>query len=103
MSQIASKKRLNYCKGKTMDQLIAKITSLSYELFGIFLPGLIFVLFFSWSWWSLDAYVSVLSLGYLQPLTFPNHPDGVLNVELRFGLVVFLTVASYFLGHLAFW
>jgi hypothetical protein len=86
-----------------MDQLISKLTSLSYEIFGIFVPGFVFILFFMWTWWACDTLTPTLTLGYLPPLHYANAHDGVLNVELRFGLVVFLAIASYFLGHLMFW
>jgi len=86
-----------------MDQLISKITSLNYEIFGIFVPGFVFILFFLWVWWACDSLTPLLSLGYLPPLHYANQPGGVLNVELRFGLVVFIAIASYFLGHLMFW
>jgi hypothetical protein len=86
-----------------MDQLVSKITSLSYEIFGIFLPGFVFILFFMWSWWACDTLTPALTLSYLPPLHYANQPGGVLNVELQFGLVVFIAIASYFLGHLMFW
>jgi hypothetical protein len=86
-----------------MEQLVSKLTNLSYEIFGIFVPGFVFILFFMWSWWACDSLTPALTLGYLPSLHYANQPGGVLNVDLRFGLVVFIAISSYFLGHLMFW
>lgn len=87
-----------------MDKLLARLTNLSYDFFGIFLPGLIFSMFiFLW-------------LGALGPvLTTIGIPE--LSVSLLLGwakelkdqeeakiiLVALLLLFWYFLGHLLHW
>jgi len=88
-----------------MDQLFSKLTSLSYELFGIFIPGFILFLFLGWWWWCVGDLAPLLSFNYLPVMGMKGVADGygLVPNEIKFGLVVYIAVASYFLGHLINW
>ncbi len=88
-----------------MDQLLSKLTNLSYELFGIFIPGFVLFLFLGWWWWCVGDLAPILSVDYLPTLAMRGISDGYVLVpnELKLGLVIYVAVASYFLGHLINW
>jgi hypothetical protein len=88
-----------------MDQILAKISNIGYEIFGVFLPGFVFFLFLVWTWWCAGAAVPLLTSGYMAPFGVEGVSGGVqlMPLEFRWGVVVYLAVASYFLGHLILW
>lgn len=88
-----------------MDQIIAKLTNLSYELFGVFIPGVIFLLFLAWWYWCAADLGPLLTFGYLAPLRFESVQAGdlVFPDEIKLGFVVYVGVVAYFLGHLLNW
>lgn len=88
-----------------MDQLVAKITNLSYEIFGIFIPGFILLLFLVWWWWCVGEQASLLSVGYIPSLAVNGVSKGYTLIpnEIKLGFVVYLAVIAYFLGNLINW
>ncbi len=88
-----------------MEQLFNKLTSLSYELFGIFVPGFILSLFLVWWWWCVGDLSRVISFGYLPVIGMRGVSEGygLVPDEIKLGLVVYVAVASYFLGHFINW
>jgi len=88
-----------------MEQLFNKLTSLSYELFGIFVPGFVLSLFLIWWWWCVGSLSPIISFGYLPMIGMKGVSEGygLVPDEIKFGLVVYIVVASYFLGHLINW
>lgn len=88
-----------------MDQIIAKLTNLSYELFGIFIPGVIFLLFLTWWYWCAADLAPLLTFNYMAPLRFEGVQAGdlVFPDEIKLGFVIYVAVAAYFLGHLLNW
>ena len=88
-----------------MDQILAKLVNLSYELLGVFLPGFIFSLFILLVWWCTGDLISVITTGGIPALTV-NWLEGFiqkLDVRLGVGLAVPAILASYFLGNLLVW
>jgi len=88
-----------------MDQLLAKLTNLGYEVLGIFLPGAIFLLVLLFWWWAIGPLASPLLFGYFPVARLAEISDllGLLNEEVRIGLLFGLLVAAYFSGHLLHW
>jgi hypothetical protein len=88
-----------------MNELLAKLTNLSYEFFGVILPGLVGSLFI-YLWWS--------ALGPLPPLwtngTIPEMTlettQGIidsLSVAVGVGITIPSLAVSYFIGHILLW
>ncbi|WP_426307224.1 hypothetical protein ACN9MJ_08750 [Acidovorax facilis] len=88
-----------------MDQLISKITNLGYEVFGIFLPGVIFSIFLVFFWIALGPVAPYLSSDFFPAITSKNASEIIESIGTRtgVGLAIPLIVFSYFLGHLLMW
>ncbi|ALS96055.1 hypothetical protein [Xanthomonas oryzae] len=88
-----------------MDQLLTKITNLSYEIWGIFVPGLIMLLFFLFTWWCAGAVAGIVTFGFVAPAEVKTVTGfiGLLNNEVKIGFIAGLAVAAYFAGHLLHW
>lgn len=88
-----------------MDQLFAKLTNLSYEVFGILIPGVIFLMFMAWSMWCASELMPVLTFGYVAPFGVRGVASGfaLFPDEFKWGFVIYVSVAAYFLGHLLHW
>jgi hypothetical protein len=82
-----------------MEALAAKLASLSYEIFGIFLPGLVGAVFFLDFWWALGAVPPAISRGSLPEVSYALMRQ--VNVTAFDYGVILLFV--YFLGHLLYW
>lgn len=82
-----------------MEALSAKLTNLSYEIFGILAPGLIGSLFLLSFWWSLGTIPSSVTRGGIPDLHYWEIRSFSYNL---FDLLSVLAV-SYFIGHLLFW
>lgn len=88
-----------------MDAILSKFTNLGYELWGIFVPGLIMLLMLVFVWWCAGPIAELVTFGFLPEATV-NGVTGfmrVLNNEIRAGLVFGIAVVVYFLGHLLHW
>jgi len=88
-----------------MDQILAKITNLSYEIFGVFLPGFIAGLLLLLVWWTLGDLPPLLTFGAVSALTL-EMADGFikrLDTALGIGIAVPCLIATYFLGNALIW
>ncbi|MBV6843977.1 hypothetical protein KWH29_01195 [Xanthomonas campestris pv. paulliniae] len=88
-----------------MDQLIAKIGNLGYEILGIFFPGLVLILFSIFGWWSIGPMASVWSQGFLPEAQIKEISGflSVLNESVQFGMLAFILTIAYFCGHALHW
>jgi hypothetical protein len=88
-----------------MNELLAKITNLGYEVFGILLPGVITILFFIGTWAALGPLVPIWTLGGMPQLTLVSGQKIVESVSLStgVGMAIPLLIASYFQGHMLMW
>lgn len=88
-----------------MDQLIAKLTNLSYEFFGVILPGIVAALFLSIWWVAVGQAAPVWSLGFFPQLTSKNAATIVESISLKTGVgsAIPALVIAYFLGHILLW
>lgn len=88
-----------------MDQLISKISNLSYELFGTILPGLIFLLFFSLWLVSLGDLLPFISSDFFPRLNLREASNNLEKIGTRTGIGIATPalVSAYFLGHLLHW
>ncbi len=88
-----------------MEQLISKLTNFGYEILGIFAPGAVLLLFLFFGWWCLGPLASTWTFGFL-PQAKIQVLSGLLNLlngEIRVGMLIALSVAAYFCGHLLHW
>src|SRR4051812_15155484 len=88
-----------------MDQLLAKLVNLNYELFGVFLPGFIAWVFLVLNWVALGPMVPALTNGALPQLTSTDllNAVGRLSLVTGVGIGIPVLIASYFLGHILLW
>lgn len=88
-----------------MDQLLAKFTNFGYEVWGIIVPGLIFLLFMTFAWWCSGSVISFLTFGYVSTAGVEGVSSflSLLNEEIKAGLFAGLAVSAYFSGHLLHW
>ena len=88
-----------------MEQLLAKLSNLSYELLGIILPGAItLILFVLWLIGAGDL-IPLLSHSFFPRLTLTSASATLESVGVRtgFGILGPAIVIAYFLGHLLNW
>ena len=88
-----------------MDQFLARLNNFAYEILGIFVPGAILLLFLTITWWNFGSMSELWSLGVVPEARFEAASGllGLLNADLRMGMLIALLVAAYFLGHLLHW
>ena len=88
-----------------MDTLLQKLTSLSYELFGVVLPGLVLSAFLMVLWFSLGSLVSAWTSGSIPPfppevlVKLSRQVPGAVPASALFSLILIW----YFLGHWVNW
>jgi hypothetical protein len=89
----------------SVDQLISKISNLSYELFGTILPGLIFLLFVSLWLVSLGDLLPFVSNDFFPRLNLREASNNLEKIGTRTGIGIATPalVSAYFLGHLLHW
>ncbi|WP_313495494.1 hypothetical protein [Stenotrophomonas sp.] len=88
-----------------MESLFSKIGNLGYELLGIFLPGFIFIHFMVFWWWSIGPMAGIWSQEFIpqaQVVQISGFIE-VLNEGVQVGVLLFLALASYFIGHALHW
>jgi hypothetical protein len=88
-----------------MDALLAKLTNLSYEFFGILVPGAAMMLGIVLVWISAGEIVAEIPFVGLTQLTFEDaiaFAEQLLNRSVIIAFVALVSVA-YFLGHLLTW
>ncbi|MBP6057614.1 MAG: hypothetical protein KA524_04210 [Nitrosomonas sp.] len=88
-----------------MDELLAKLTNLSYDFFGILLPGIIFNIFLLLIWFALDSLVPIWTNNGISKFTIQTLPHLVdtLSLEGRIFVAIPLIFLWYFFGHLLNW
>ena len=88
-----------------MDALIAKLTNLGYEFFGIFLPGMLAVLMWSLLWIAAGDVVPWMTLDAVPELSLSEAMDAIGQaIEWSAFMSVLLMIAlAYFVGHLLAW
>src|SRR6266851_5490131 len=88
-----------------MNELLAKITNLSYELFGVLIPGLIAALFFLLWWNALGALAPYWTSDAIPELTVSTARSIVesLSVASGIGVAVPAFAVCYFAGHILLW
>lgn len=88
-----------------MDQLLARLTNFSYELFGVFVPGAIALLFATAWWGAIGPLAAQWTDGWAPALTVAGIGEWInsLNSALGIGIGIPLFIASYFVGHFLLW
>lgn len=88
-----------------MEQLIAKLTNLGYEFFGIILPGIVAFIFLVMWWASLGQLAPHLSSNFFPHLTSNNASSIAESISVKTGLGIALPslIVTYFLGHILQW
>lgn len=92
-------------KAKVMNELLGKLSDLSYEVFGIFLPGLIAILFIVAWWAAIGDLAPHWSFGHVPRLTTVTTERIIngLDAEIGIGIAVPLIFLSYFVGNALVW
>lgn len=88
-----------------MTELLAKLTNLSYELFGVILPGVVAGIFLLLWWYALGPLAPLLTFNSTPELTLSNARAMIdsLNAATGAGVAVPAFVLCYFLGHFVLW
>lgn len=88
-----------------MDSLIAKLTNLSYELFGVILPGIVTMLFVIAWWEGIGPIAPILSFGAIPELTAKKISEiiEILNSPVGIGIFIPALFFAYFVGHIILW
>ena len=88
-----------------MDQIVAKLTNLGYEVFGIILPGIIAAIFLSMWWSALGPIAPFWTSGIVPQLQSDNASRIIESISMKTGIgIAFpLAVITYFLGHILLW
>ena len=88
-----------------MEQLLAKLTNLGYELFGIFIPGIVALIFLLIWWASIGQIAPYISNGFFPQLTSKNASEIIESITVRtgFGIALPIFIITYFLGHMLQW
>jgi len=88
-----------------MSELITKLIGLSYELFGVILPGLILSLFLLLTWVALGPAIPIFSLGAIPTFSMSNLNVflDALSIASGISIIAPLLVIWYFLGHILLW
>ncbi len=88
-----------------MNELFARITNLSYEIFGVILPGLILNIFLLLLWAAVGSFSPIISADLLPSFSMDKlqHLLDSLTVVTGVGAFIPIVVLWYFLGHLVLW
>lgn len=88
-----------------MNELLARLTNLSYEVFGVLLPGIVVSLFLLLSWIALGSLAPVWSFHTLPEFTIVGLRNlfDALSLASGIGVSVPLIAIWYFLGHILLW
>lgn len=88
-----------------MDELIAKLKNLGYEVFGIILPGLIGEIFFLIWWFGLGANSLSYTFGVFPELTLSRASGFIqsLTTNTGIGIAIPSLIVAYFTGHILNW
>lgn len=86
-----------------MDELIAKTTNLGYEILGVIVPGLIFLLFLLIAWVSAGPIIDIAFFGKIPQLHLSDIEATIKEKGSDIGFLALLLVSAYFLGHILLW
>jgi hypothetical protein len=88
-----------------MGEFVGKLTNLSYEFFGVLLPGVIVHLFMLIVWAAMGATAPVITYGWLPQLRIGDLVSLVdsMTTERGVGAAILLLIGWYFLGQLTLW
>jgi len=88
-----------------MNELLAKLTNLGYELFGVLIPGLIALLFILIWWNALGALAPLWTSDVVPELTVATARSIVdsFNVASGIGVAIPAFAICYFAGHILLW
>jgi hypothetical protein len=88
-----------------MNELLARLTNLSYELFGVILPGIVMSLFICLGWTAPGPLVPLWTYGAVPELTVATARIMIesLSVAVGIGIAIPALAVWYFLGHLLLW
>ncbi|WP_439609602.1 hypothetical protein [Hydrogenophaga sp.] len=84
-----------------MDQILSKLTNLGYEVFGIFIPGVIFGLFLLFWWIGLGSIAPYVTNGFLPEMNLSKAADTIEKFGARSGIgaAALFLISTHFLGH----
>lgn len=88
-----------------MEQLISKLSSLSYEILGIILPGAITLILFILWLTGAGELLPIVSQGFFPRLTLQHASETLESLGVRTGVGILgpTLLIAYFLGHLLHW
>jgi hypothetical protein len=88
-----------------MDEFLAKLTNLSYEFFGVIVPGIVGTLFLGLWWVALGPVAPLWSFEFVPELTLNNAARIIESLSLKAGIGVVVPglASAYFLGHIILW
>src|SRR5690349_20493444 len=85
-----------------MNEVLGKLADLTYEFFGVLLPGIIATLFLA-IWWASLGFLGPYVTGGLVPRLTVAEILRFLSTGLNVGTAIVLLTFSYFAGHLVLW
>lgn len=88
-----------------MNELLAKLTNLSYEFFGVILPGIVASLFMILCWIAVGPLAPYWTCDTIPAFTITTLPRLIDSLSLAsgIGVVIPLLAIWYFLGHILLW
>ena len=88
-----------------MNELLATLTNLSYELFGVILPGIVVSIFILLYWIALGPVAPIWTFGIIPAFTMTNLQVLFDSLSLASGIGVAIPLLAiwYFLGHILLW
>jgi hypothetical protein len=85
-----------------MDELIGKLTNLTYELFGVILPGLVMTMFVLAWLWAVGDLAPIASADLIPRFDLQLLRD-LLSESTRATMLLPVLAVAYFFGHLLLW
>jgi len=85
-----------------MDELLGKLTNLTYEIFGVFLPGLIFSIFLLVLYFAAGPVIPIITQSALPELN-SNYFIKIMEFDWTKSSLIILFVGWYFIGHILVW
>jgi hypothetical protein len=86
-----------------MDVLLARLTNFSYELFGVFIPGLIASIFLIMLWAALGPAVPCLTYNIIPEFSLKFVYAIFKNPIGSVGSLIIFSILFYFVGHIILW
>jgi hypothetical protein len=88
-----------------VNEILTKLTNLSYEFFGVILPGFVGFMFLVFWWIALGPVAPKWTWGVIPQFTVQNASSiaDSLNKATGVGTAVPIVLAAYFVGHIILW